>query len=119
MAMCSSRISLQRGQKGEDKMRERFVNVRMTDDELQLIDSFRKDTALSRSAYLRETALATPPKVIPSINREQWANLARIGSNLSQLAHQANLDRFNDSVESDVIEALTVLRAVRHQLLGG
>lgn len=101
------------------EMRERFVNVRMTDDELSLIDSYRKDTPLSRSAYMRETALATPPKIIPSINREQWASLARMGANLSQLAHHANLGRFSEPVGNVLQESLEVLKDVRRQLLGG
>lgn len=100
-------------------MREHFVNTRLNDEEISLLDSLRKGTSLSRSSYMRAAALGTPPRVIPSINREQWVALSRVGSNLNQLAAAANIGGFPAGVEASIEETRRLLRDVRAQLVGG
>lgn len=100
-------------------MRKNFVNVRLNDDELKAIDSYRKETNLSRSAYMRETAIGNPPRVIPSINRNQWLELSRLASNLNQLAYEAHLGRFHSETEGIIKDTRQILRDVRNLLVGG
>lgn len=100
-------------------MRKNFVNIRLSDDELKAIDSYRKETKLSRSTYMRETAIGNPPRVIPSVNRNQWVELSRLASNLNQLAYEAHLGCFHSETESVIKDTLQILREVRNLLVGG
>lgn len=100
-------------------MRNNFVNVRLDDAELEAIDRFRRETKLSRSTYMRQTAIGNPPRVIPSINREQWVALARMSSCLNQIAHEAHLGHFHGGVEKTVMDTMKVLTDVRNMLVGG
>ncbi len=94
------------------------INVRFHESEMEAIDRFRAGSKLSRSAYIRQTALSTPPVVIPSINREQWAELSRVASNLNQLAHLANDGFLSHSTEIEILKAKDLLRDVRSALIG-
>lgn len=100
-------------------MRNRFINVRFTDEEIGIIDMYRKETALTRSTFVRESALGRPPRVIPSINRDQWASLARLASCLNQLSHEANLGHFHTETETVIKDTMKLLSEVRTQLIGG
>ena len=100
-------------------MRGYFVNTRLNDEEMNLLDNLRKGTALSRSAYMRMAALGTPPRIIQPVNREQWIALSRMGSNLNQLAVAVNSGNLPRDVLSSVEEAKKLLRDVRAQLIGG
>ena len=100
-------------------MRKNFVNIRLSDDELKAIDSYRKETKLSRSTYMRETAIGNPPRVIPSVNRNQWVELSRLASNLNQLAYEAHLGRFHSETEGVIKDTLQILRDVRNLIVGG
>lgn len=100
-------------------MRKNFINVRLNDDELETIDRYRKETNLSRSTYMRETAIGNPPRVIPSINREQWIELSRLASNLNQLSYEAHLGRFHSESEGVIKDTQQILRDVRNLLVGG
>ncbi len=100
-------------------MRKNFINVRLNDDELNTIDRYRMETNLSRSAYMRETAIGNPPRVIPSINRDQWIELSRLASNINQLAYEAHLGRFHSETEGVIKDTLQILRDVRNLLVGG
>jgi hypothetical protein len=52
------------------------------------------------------------------VNREQYAELARIGANLNQLAHSANIG-LNVAVETVYLErTIQELQALRRALLG-
>lgn len=100
-------------------MRKNFINVRLNNDELETIDRYRKETNLSRSTYVRETAIGNPPRVIPSINREQWIELSRLASNLNQVAYEAHLGRFHSETEGIIKDTQRILRDVRNLLVGG
>lgn len=100
-------------------MRKHFVNTRLSDEEISLLDSLRKETSLSRSSYMRAAALGAPPRVIPSINREQWVALSRVGSNLNQIAVAVNSGSLPAGVLISIDEAKSLLRDVRDMLVGG
>ena len=100
-------------------MRQNFINVRLNDDELKTIDSYRKENNLSRSTYMRETAIGNPPRVIPSINRSQWIELSRLASNLNQLVYEAHLGHYHSETESVIKDTQKILKDVRNMLVGG
>lgn len=100
-------------------MRDHFVNIRLNEDEIKKLDSYRKDANLSRSSYMREASLNAPPRVIPYINRAQWVELSKLSSNLNQLAREANNGRYYSGTESVIASALDVLASIRTQLIGG
>ena len=100
--------------------RKNFVNTRLSDDELRLLDSLRESSSLSRSSYLRQSALGVQPKIIPSVNRQQWVELSRIGSNLNQLAYAVNRDgSIPSSIGQSIEETKALLAQVRNLLIGG
>ena len=104
----------------ENIVRNNFVNTRLSDEELRLLDSLRVGCSLSRSAYLRQAALDTPPRVIPSVNRRQWVELSRIGGNLNQIASAAcSGASLPPDVMQSIEETKALLSQVRNLLIGG
>lgn len=62
--------------------------------------------------YIRDTVLGTLPPSIPAINRQAWADLARVAANLNQsvkLAHTADSDALADAA-ADVLQQVQALR---------
>lgn len=94
--------------------RQHCVSCRFAKDELARLDEARGQ--ISRGKWLRLAAfshgLASRP-IIPPINQEAWASLARVGGNLNQLTRRVNL---GDHV--DVDDILACLEALRSLLLG-
>jgi len=73
----------------EDEKRGHCVSVRMNDAELSRLDAERGP--YRRGEWLRRSWLKTTPKqAAPELNREAWAALARVCSNLNQIAYHAN-----------------------------
>ena len=69
--------------------RKHPVTCRLTDAELEFVDQARGadengKAAVTRGEYIRLAALKAPPRVVPEVNREAWAELARVSSNLNQ-----------------------------------
>jgi hypothetical protein len=75
----------------EGEKRNHCVSVRLNASELAQVDGWRG--RVQRGEYLRHAAFKTLPVVVPEINREAWAEMARVGSNLNQLAKLANAGR--------------------------
>lgn len=72
---------------------ERLKNVplRMTAAERQEAEKNAADAGLTLSAYLRDRTLGKPVRgVVPAINREAYAELARLAGNLNQVAAHLN-----------------------------
>ena len=70
---------------------------------------------LSMSEFLRKSALSStvnPAVIIPSINLEQWHDLARLGSNLNQIALQLHTKGVVNPYLSETIEQIRELLAV-------
>lgn len=86
-------------------------------------DSLRAKAAvmnMTPAQWLREAALTrrlpTPP--VPAVNRAEYAELARMGANLNQLAHNANIG-LNVVIDRAYLEqTIDELRALRRALLG-
>jgi len=74
------------------------------------------------STFLREAALTgqvQPHTPIPQINQDQWADLARIGGNLNQIAtHLHGGGPVDARVSAAIDECRAVLSTVRAALIG-
>lgn len=67
------------------------VPLRMTAAERQEAEKNASDAGLTLSAYLRDRTLGKPLKAtVPAINREAYAELARLAGNLNQIAAHMN-----------------------------
>jgi hypothetical protein len=104
-------------------VRERTIGVRVSADELAVISRMAAERGMTPVQLLRETALSNklPPKqaIVPSINREMYAELAKIGVNLNQLARAANQGyavTVDDSLLGRVYDKLSQMQRI---LLGG
>jgi hypothetical protein len=104
-------------------VRERTIGVRVSTDELAVISRRAEERGMTPVQLLRETALSNklPPKqaIVPAINREMYAELAKIGVNLNQLARAANQGypvTVDDSLLRIVCDKLTQMQRI---LVGG
>ncbi len=71
-------------------LRECCVSVRLNTKELAALDASRALVKMQRGEYLRHASLGVLPPTIPAINREAWADLARVCANLNQYQHLLN-----------------------------
>ena len=101
-----------RGPTPVDDPRIHSVNVRLNDVELALLDG--KRGSMAKAEWLRCAAIDKLPTLIPAINRETHADLAKVGVNLNQIARQLNIDPTGKSWE----EIIALLKSVRNALLG-
>lgn len=85
------------------------IGVRISAAEYAALKLKAEQMGLSPAQWLRVAALSRrlPPPPVPAINREQYAELARLAGNLNQLAHLANEGR-----------PVTVSSALLQQLAG-
>ena len=73
--------------------RTRAKLLRLHTAELDAITRRARECGRSAAAYIRETALGAVPKARPRLaEMEAVRQLARIGNNLNQLAHIANMN---------------------------
>jgi hypothetical protein len=90
--------------------------IRYQEHEAQVVRERARVCGLPIARFVREVSLGAVPKerrhrVLDELIRQ----LARIGNNLNQLAHQANArDRF--PMEERIDAALSALRAVIHEV---
>jgi hypothetical protein len=68
------------------------INIRVTLEEQLQIEEYSKSYGMSVTHYIRIRTLKKqlPKHSIPSINRELFIELSRIGNNLNQLTKKAN-----------------------------
>lgn len=77
--------------------RHHCVSVRLNDEELAQLD--RQRGAMARGEWLRCAALDKLPPVVPEPNQQKWAELARHGANLNQIARHLNAGGGADAAE--------------------
>jgi hypothetical protein len=87
-----------RGRGGRPKnapgtVRDVTIGVRVTPAELAALTAKSEQMGMTTAHWLREAALSRrlPSPPVPPINREQYAELARLSGNLNQLAKLANI----------------------------
>ena len=68
------------------------IGVRVSADEYAALKAKAEQMGMTPAQWLREAALSRrlPSPPVPAINREQYAELARLSGNLNQLAKLAN-----------------------------
>jgi hypothetical protein len=86
-----------RGRGGRPKnapgtVRGTTIGVRVSPAELEALQAKAEQMSMTPAHWLREAALSRrlPSPPVPPINREQYAELARLSANLNQLAKLAN-----------------------------
>lgn len=86
-----------RGRGGRPKnapgtVRATTIGVRVSPVELQALQVKAEQMSMTPAHWLREAALSRrlPSPPVPPVNREQYAELARLSANLNQLAKLAN-----------------------------
>lgn len=111
--MNDNHASRRRGRKALPAVEKRRhpITCRLTDKELALVDMRRQ--SISRGEYIRRAALGRVPPVIPAINSEAWAQLARAAGNLATIA---NAMRGGGYVEAD--ELRRIVTEFRRRLIG-
>ena len=73
-------------------VRATTIGVRVSPAELQALQAKAQQMSMTPAHWLREAALSRrlPSPPVPPINREQYAELARLSANLNQLTKLAN-----------------------------
>ncbi|MDB5584483.1 MAG: hypothetical protein JWR80_9659 [Bradyrhizobium sp.] len=109
-------------QGSEKRARDRHITIRLTADERARIDGDAERAGLTSGSYARRTLLgADTPRQIrrPPVERKELARLlgelGHIGSNLNQIAREANQGDGVDRV--GLGEDLRGLRIVREAIL--
>ena len=98
------------------------VTTRYDADELAALDDAASRAGLTRASYQRVQTLGTPPKTRstrrPPIERETLARLlgqlGKVGSNLNQLAHAANVGQTH---RAEIVAVVADVRALLPPLL--
>lgn len=96
--------------------RRRLISLAVPGDPSELSDlGIRRHVA----AHMRKAALGELPSSVPAINREAWAELARVAANLNQYQRAINEGRIVGSVDVDIAELQEAVRQLRFDLRGG
>ena len=100
-----------------DEKREHCVSVRMNEAELARLDAERG--RFHRGEWLRRTWSLTQPKPpVPEVNRQAWAELARLAGNLNQAMKAFHEGRLR-GVDPAVLEELFAqVHGLRRALIG-
>jgi hypothetical protein len=121
MPLDSTRRSFGGRPKGDpEAVRRATIGVRVSVSEYATLKSKAAQMHMTPAQWLREAALTRrlPSPPVAAINREQYAELARLAANLNQLAHLANEGK-PVTVASALLErAAAETRRLRLALLG-
>ena len=100
-------------------VRHSVLRLRVNAAELAVIQEKANEMHLPVSGWLRHAALSRqlPQRPVPAVNRETYAELGRIGSNINQMVKQAHQGRI--AVATEPLEELEeLLRKTKLALLG-
>ncbi len=73
-----------------ESQRKHRIAVYLNHSEMKIINGFSELSKVCPAAYLRKTALNSPPTVIPELNQQVWAELSKAAANLNQLSKSIN-----------------------------
>ncbi len=94
----------------EEEKKSKHISGRVTKKDFEKINNLRGK--MKPLAWLIETALRKPPRLIPEINQKAWAELARVSANLNQISKKLN----QGSGELD--QARAEISELRKKLIG-
>ena len=100
------------------ELRSHTVSVRLNSAELADLDSARSLVRMQRGEYLRSASRGVLPPTIPQINREAWANLARVAANLNQYQQAINAGTVHGHPPEVIQELAELVQKLRAELLG-
>lgn len=98
--------------------REHCVSVRLNSSELAWLDSARSGVRMQRGEYLRSASRGVLPPTIPEINRQAWANLARVAANLNQYQQAINAGTAHGHLPEVIQELAGLVQKLRAEMLG-
>lgn len=101
--------------KPQHELRQHPVTCRLTDAEAEHIDRVRG--AITRGEWLRRAALGKLPRIVPEINREAWAELARTAANLNQYQRAVNQGQV-PAAPFDLVELRAQVQQLRAAMIG-
>lgn len=111
---------------GVQEKREIKLTIRLTSGEHEKLRDLAHAARLQLAEFVRSAALgreitAAPPSV-PELNREAYAELARLASNLNQISHNLHLGLHSQGRDAELFDLLTRIsmstRALRASLIG-
>lgn len=117
---ASRRIQGGRPKGDPGAVRAATIGVRVSAGEYARLREKAGEIGMTPAQWLREAALTRrlPPPPVPAINREQYAELARLAANVNQLAKAANEGQ-RVKVAAPLLEKLTAeLKRLRLALIG-
>ncbi len=121
----ASPLPPRRGRGGRPKsepgtVRARTIGVRVNPSESALLDSKAADMGITAGDFLRQAGLTRrlPSPPVPAVNRQEYADLAKLASNLNQLAHQANSGAPVAVSDALLHQVAGEVRRLRQALLG-
>lgn len=103
----------------QDEVRKHTIGVRVNAAELDALHRKADSLGLPLAQWLRKVALSrfVPRPLVPEVNREAYAELAKLAGNLNQLARAAHEGRA--IVPFPLLKAThDALNALRLELLG-
>ena len=114
-----------RGKGGRPKIdpaavRRSTIGVRVSAAEYATLRTRAEQMGLTPAQFLRHAALTRrlPRPPVPAVNREQYANLARLAGNLNQLTRRAHAGQ-NVILTDPLVKLLrTEINRLRQELLG-
>lgn len=102
------------------ELRTHKIEFWLSDIELADLHYLAAQAAVSNAVLVRSLIAKKPLKRIttPAVNRETYAELGKIGSNINQLAKFANSYGYSDQA-SQLNDLYNVINKLRSELLGG
>ena len=95
------------------KKRTHTLSARFNDEELAQITT--RKGRMTSGEWLRSASLGRPiPNPIPEANSQAWAGLAKLASNVNQVAKALNSQTYNDEAS----EVLQLIKEIRAKLIG-
>ena len=98
--------------------RNKFLHVRLSDEEHGVIAARARGAGLRVSDFIRSCGVHGKVSPVPSINVQQWAQLAATTSNLNQLTRLAHQGRVPADIADTVQTTAQLLREIRTSLIG-
>jgi len=109
-----TRAKRQRGRIAVEDPRTHCISVRLSDEELSLLNTKRGN--MKKGEWLRCAALDKLPPVVPEPNIKKWQELGKVAGNLNQIAHKLNKKSGIDESEFNYIHH--IINEFRAALIG-